>query len=362
VEVTAAVTAGPGAGFELRSVQLGAPGDDEVLVSVKAVGICHTDLLCADGAFPAPLPGVLGHEGAGVIEQVGSAVRGWSVGDRVVMSFDSCGECLQCRRGMPAYCDLFMALNFGGGRADGVAALTGDDGEVLHSHFFGQSSLAAYAIARARTLVRLPDDIPFETAAPLGCGVQTGAGAVLNVLQVGPGATVAVSGTGGVGLGAVMAARLCGAGQVIAIDPVPARRELSQELGADIALDSLAGDFTERLEAVGGIDYAIDTSGQPGVIDACFNALRPKGGLALIGGPAAPAFAFDAYKFLEGRSVRGLTMGESVPQLFIPVLIDHWRHGRFPVDRLVSAYPFEDLPKAIGAMRNHEIIKPVLTT
>jgi aryl-alcohol dehydrogenase len=360
MNITAGVTMEPGSGFKLRPLRLEAPREDEVLVAIAAVGICHTDLLCADGVFPAPIPAVFGHEGAGVIEAVGSAVRGFSVGDHVLMSFDSCGECLSCRRGLPAYCESFMALNFGGGRADGATALADGD-QPVHSHFFGQSSLATHAIARARTLVRLPGDIPFATAAPLGCGVQTGAGAVLNVLDVQPGSTVAVSGAGGVGLGAVMAARLCGAGIVVAMDPIGSRRALSLDLGADHALDPLADDFAERLRAIGALDYAIDTSGQPGIITGCFEALGKKGSLALIGGPATPTFAFDSYKLLDGRSVRGLTMGESVPQQFVPMLIEHWRNARFPVDRIITTYPFPDLGKAVEDMRNHEVIKPVLT-
>jgi aryl-alcohol dehydrogenase len=359
VEIRAGVTTGPGAGFAPATLELDGPREDEVLVRVKAAGICHTDLLCADGAYPAPLPGVFGHEGAGVVERAGTKAGGFAPGDRVLMSFDSCGACRQCRGGVPAYCDEFQALNFGGGRADGTTALSGGGGPV-HSHFFGQSSLATHAIARARTLVRLDDDVPFEVAAPLACGVQTGAGAVLNVLRVRAGATVAVTGAGGVGLGAVMAARLAGAGLVVAVDPVAARRSLSLELGADLALDPGAADFAERLAAAGGLDHAIDTSGRPEVITACFEALRPTGGLALIGGPATPTFAFDAYKFFEGRFVRGLSMGEAVPQEFVPMLVGHWRAGRFPVERIVSAFPFDEIGKAVDAMRHHQIIKPVL--
>jgi aryl-alcohol dehydrogenase len=353
------VTTEPGAGFALRTLELNGPREDEVVVTVKAAGICHTDLLCADGAHPAPTPSVFGHEGAGVVEQVGAGVRGFAPGDRVLMSFDSCGRCGRCRGGVPAYCDEFQALNFGGGRSDGTTALSGADGPV-HSHFFGQSSLATHAVVRARTLVRLPDDVPFEVAAPMACGVQTGAGAAINVLRVRPGATVAVTGAGGVGLGAVMAARLAGAGLVVAVDPVAARRSLGLELGADLALDPLAGDFADRLAALGGLDHAIDTSGRPEVITACFEALRPKGGLALIGGPATPTFAFDAYRFFDGRYVTGLSMGEAVPQEFVPTLIGHWRAGRFPVERIVSAFPLDEIGKAVDAMRHHRVVKPVL--
>ncbi|MFC5750824.1 NAD(P)-dependent alcohol dehydrogenase [Actinomadura rugatobispora] len=359
MEITAGVTTAPGSGFALRTLELDGPGRGEVLVGVRAAGVCHTDLLCADGVHPAPLPGVFGHEGAGVVEEVGDGVEGYAPGDRVLMSFDSCGACARCGRGFPFYCEEFQTLNFGGGRRDGGTALS-LDGRRVHSHFFGQSSLATHAVARARTLVRIPDDIPFEVAAPLGCGVQTGAGAILNVLRTRAGGTVAVAGAGGVGLGAVMAARLCGAGLVVAIDPIASRRALSLELGADVALDPHGTDVARRLAELGGVDSAVDTSGRPAVITACFEALRPKGGLALIGGPAEPTFEFEAYKFFDGRYVCGLSMGESVPREFVPVLVDHWRGGRFPVDRLVTAFPLADLGRAVEAMRSHEVIKPVL--
>ena len=360
--IQAAVTPAPGEGFAIEEVDIASPRDDEVLVRVAAAGVCHTDLSCADGAFPVPTPIVLGHEGVGVVESVGGAVTGFGLGDHVVMSFESCGECRNCRTGHPAYCEAFGPLNFGGQRGDGSTTLR-RNGASVHSNFFGQSSFATYAICRPRGLVKVADDIPFEVAAPLGCGIQTGAGAVLNVLRVSAGAALVVIGTGGVGMSAVMAGRLCGAGIVVAVDPVASRRELALELGADAALDPRADDFEASLGAAagGGFDFAVDTSGQPSVITQAFHALRPGGALALIGGPAIPEFAFDAYRLLEGRSVRGLTEGEAVPQEFMPMLLGHWRHGRFPVDRLITPFKFDDIGEAVASMRDHSVIKPVLT-
>jgi aryl-alcohol dehydrogenase len=362
MKIQAVVTEKPGAGFVIKDVELGAPQADEVLVRIVAVGVCHTDLSCADGLYPVPSPIVLGHEGAGVVEQVGSAVRGVEAGDHVVLSFDSCGACRSCRTGRPSYCDSFGPLNFSGARRDGSTSLTAG-GEKLHSHFFGQSSFATHAVVAQRSLVVVPESVPLDLAAPLGCGIQTGAGAVMNTLNVAPGESVAVLGTGGVGMSAVMAAALSGAAHVVAVDPVAERRDLARELGATAAIDPAEGDLDAALlDLTGGLDYGIDTSGQPSVITAAFRALCTGGTVALIGGPAVPEFSFDAYKLLEGKAVRGLTEGDAVPQEFIPLLLERWQAGRFPFDRLVTAFDFDEADGAVAAMRSHSVIKPVLVT
>lgn len=223
---TAAVVWTPGAPFSLEKVELDAPRPTEVRVRMIATGLCHTDLNAASGALPYPLPGVLGHEGVGVVEETGPAVTGIRPGDRVLLTFTSCGQCRGCRAGHPAHCDHQMGLNlFGGRRLDGTATIRHDDTE-LNGHFFGQSSFATHALADQRGIVVLPDHIPdadLPVLAPLGCGVQTGAGAVLNVVRPAPGTTIAIAGAGAVGLSAVMATRLTAAGDVIAIDRVPAR-------------------------------------------------------------------------------------------------------------------------------------------
>jgi len=362
MDIEAAVVAGPGSGFIFRTVQLDDVRPDEVRVAIKAAGICHTDLTFAAGvAAASPIPGVLGHEGAGVVERVGAAVTNARPGDRVLMSFDSCGECSNCRTGMPYYCQSFGALNFAGIRRDGTTSLR-VDGQSLHSHFFGQSSLATHANVRARTLVPLPDDVPFEIAAPLGCGVMTGAGAVLNVLKVGVEASIGVIGLGGVGLGAVMAARLSGAPRIVAIDPVPVRRSVALDLGADLALDPTGASFTEELASIGRLTHLVDTVAHQETTTACFEALGPLGRLAVIGAPYPPLLAFNVLKLFEGRSVQGLTMGEAVPQVFVPALLDHWRAGRFPVERLISRFPLAEVSTAVDAMQQREAIKPVVMT
>jgi aryl-alcohol dehydrogenase len=253
--------------------------------------------------------------------------------------------------------------NFSGQRPDGTTSLV-LGGQPLHSHFFGQSSFATHAVVAERSVVPIPADVPLHVAAPLGCGIQTGAGAVLNTLGVSAGATIAVFGTGGVGMSALMAAALSGAAAVVAVDPVGSRRELALELGATAAIDPGTDDVEAALsDLTGGLDYAVDTSGQPKAITAAFNALNSGGGtLALIGGPAVPEFGFDPYQLLNGKRVLGLTEGDAVPQEFVPLLAAQWRAGRFPVDRLVSTFAFDAVDDAVAAMRSHSVIKPVLVT
>ena len=183
VDVKAAVVPAVGADFEIRTVTLDVPGPGEVAIDVAAVGICHTDLAIRDGHLPFPLPGVLGHEGSGTVTAVGEGVTSVQVGDRVAVSFNSCGRCKHCSRNEPAYCDNFMGLNLGGVRPDGTPPLHDGD-EALGSNFFGQSTFATAALANERNVVRLPDDAPLELVGPLGCGIQTGAGAILNSLDV----------------------------------------------------------------------------------------------------------------------------------------------------------------------------------
>jgi aryl-alcohol dehydrogenase len=209
-----------------------------VLVRVVATGVCHTDIIIRDQYYPSPLPAVLGHEGSGVVEAVGSDVAGVAVGDHVVMSFMSCGTCRPCQSGHPGHCGSFFELNFGGGRADGSSASCDAHGHALHDHFFGQSSFGTYAIAHERNVVKVDKDAPLELLGPLGCGIQTGAGAVLSALAVKPGSSFAAFGSGAVGLSAVMAARVAGATTIIAVDVTPSRLALALELGATHAVNS----------------------------------------------------------------------------------------------------------------------------
>jgi aryl-alcohol dehydrogenase len=359
MQTTAALTNNHGAGFVPTPLELDEPRADEVRVAIKAAGICHTDFTFADGHAPSAVPAVFGHEGVGVVEAVGSDVEGIEVGDRVLMSYDSCGGCPSCLAGRPFYCALFAPLNFGGARLDGSTSLT-RDGNPIHSHFFGQSSFSDRANVRARTIVHLGDDIPFELAAPFACGIMTGAGAVINSMKAGAGSRIAVIGLGGVGLAAVIASKLVDAGLVIAIDPVEVRRTLALELGAHVALDPTLPTFTDDLKAHGGVDFVLDTAGRTEPVDACFANLIPGGTLFTVTAPPAGSWSLPAFTLIEGRGMRGITMGEAVPQTFIPFLIEKWRAGQFPIERLVSTFPMKDIAAAEQAMRSHHVIKPVL--
>ncbi|MGW4029325.1 NAD(P)-dependent alcohol dehydrogenase [Streptomyces sp. NPDC004838] len=362
--VTAAVVRETGGPFVREELTLDARlRPDEVLVRVVASGVCQTDVHVRDQHLPTPLPAVLGHEGAGVVERVGDAVTTVVPGDHVVMTYQSCGHCRPCLSGFPAYCARSFPANFGGSRLDGTNALRDGDGAEVHGHFFGQSSFATHALATERNVVKVDDDLPLELLAPLGCGLQTGAGAVLNSLRVPAGSSLVVIGTGTVGLAAVMAAKAAGAAPVIAVDIVPERLELAAELGATHTVDAREEDVAARIAEItdGGADYVLEITARPGMLTLAVNALAPLGTAALIGGaPAGARAEVDMNALLGGRTVRGIAQGDSIPQLFIPQLIDLYRTGRFPFDRLITTYDFDEIDEAVADTRSGAAIKPVL--
>jgi aryl-alcohol dehydrogenase len=362
----AAVARGPGADFSVESVTLEAPRPDEVLVRIVGVGICHTDLFARDHQMVAQ-PAVLGHEGSGIVEQVGSAVAKVKPGDRVAISFRSCGACSPCTSGHPSYCVQFMPLNFGGLRLDGSKAIS-RDGEAISSNFFGQSSFATYALSYERNLVKVPDDVPLELMGPLGCGIQTGAGGVLRSLNCRAGSSLVVLGGGSVGLSALMGGALRGCNPLVVVEPQEARRALAMELGATHAIDPQATpDLTAALREIApaGFDFAFDTSGIASVIQAAAASLGTRGEIGLVGGPPSPdgTITLPILMIVGGAIVvRGIVEGDSDPDVFIPELIEHYRAGRFPIDKLIKTYPFEAINEAIADQLAGKVIKPVLLT
>lgn len=364
---TAAVTRAAGDPFQLEQVRLAAPRGDEVIVRMVAAGVCHTDLSAAAGSIPFPLPGVLGHEGAGVVEQVGDRVTRARIGDPVLLTFTSCGRCAACRGGHPAYCADHLRLNLlGGRRADGSATLAAR-GQDIHGHFFGQSCFSTRALVDERSLLVLPTgitDSELAVLAPLGCGMQTGAGAVLNELRPHPGSTLAVTGAGAVGLAAAMAAAMTPAVRVIVVDRVASRLELAGELGA-LTVDTSRQDLPETLRELTdgrGVDFALETTGSTSVLEAMVGALAVRGQCAVVGAPPAGATAsFDVNALLPGRTIRGVTLGDSEPETFLPLLIAAYRDGLFPLDRLQRTYPFEDINRAAADAMSGATVKPVLT-
>ncbi|MFD5743081.1 NAD(P)-dependent alcohol dehydrogenase [Streptomyces massasporeus] len=361
----AAVVESGGAPFTLSDVVLDAPGPHEALVRMVATGLCHTDLGVASGGLPFPLPGVLGHEGAGVVEAVGPAVTGVAPGDHVLLSFTSCGDCRNCRGGHPAYCATWLPLNLiGGSRADGTSTIS-RDGETLGGHFFGQSSFAERALADERSLVKVDPDMPLESIASLGCGVQTGVGAVWNVLKPETGGTVVVLGAGAVGLSAVMAAALTPATRIVAVDRVAERLSLATELGATHTVDTSREDLAEALTGITGgqgADGVVETTGHVGVLRQGVDALAARGTLVVVGAPPfGTEVALDVNGLLGGKRIVGLTLGDSETRTMIPALVHLVRDGRLPLHRLISTYPFEDIDRAVQDMKSGKTIKPVLT-
>ena len=362
--IAAAVTESKGAPFTIKSLELDELRADEVLVKVAACGICHTDLIIRDQWYPVPLPAVLGHEGAGVVEAVGSAVAKVSPGDHVALSYGSCGACPKCHAGEPWVCHDFFARNFGATRPDGTTALT-EDGRAIHSHFFGQSSFATYAVGTERNVVKLDPDVPLDVVAPFGCGIQTGAGAVLRVLRPEAGSSLAVFGTGTVGLSAIMAARIAGCTTIIGVDVRPGRLALATELGATHVVATDDGDPVEAIrEATGGVgaDFSIETTGSPAVLQQAVYCTGPGGVCGLIGAPPfGTEVSLDVNQMLAmGRTLRGIVEGQSVPDVFLARLIELWRQGRFPVERIMTYYGFEEIDQAARDAEEGKVVKPVL--
>ena len=351
--------------FSLEDVEVAAPREHEVRVKMVATGMCHTDLVARDG-FPVPLPIVLGHEGAGVVESVGSKVSTVKPGDHVVLSFNSCQACPNCGDHQPAYCYEFMANNFAGLRpADGSTALS-QDGKQISANFFGQSSFATVAIAHEINTVKVDADLPLDILGPLGCGIQTGAGAAVNSLGLRKGESLAIFGGGAVGLSALLGARAIEAGTVIVIEPNEGRRQLATELGATHTIDPIAeGEgLLDKIKALagGGVTHALDTTGIPAVIQVANETLLPRGCLGLIGVPPPEATvpANMMSMLLRGTSIKYILEGDSDPQAFIPRMIDWYKAGKFPFDRLIKKFPFEQINEAAHASESGDAIKPVL--
>lgn len=363
MNITAAVAREKEQPFTVEELDLEGPRAGEVLVRVVAAGMCHTDLIVRDQWYPVPLPCVLGHEGAGVVEEVGDGVTKVEPGDNVVLTFASCGKCATCLRGRPTYCLDFFGLNFGGARLDGSSPIS-KDGQPVHGHFFGQSSFATHALATERNVVKVSEDAPLDMLGPLGCGIQTGAGGVLNTLHPEAGSTIAVFGTGAVGLSAIMAAKIAGCTTVIGVDVKPERLKLAEELGAT---HSINGNDTNSVEAVkeitgGGADFSVETTAVPAVFRQAVDALGPLGTCGLIGAARLGTEAsFDMNDILiPGKTIRGIVEGDSVPDVFIPRLVELHAQGRFPMDRLVKFYDLDGINDAAHAAEEGEAIKPIL--
>jgi aryl-alcohol dehydrogenase len=363
MKIQAAVTRASHAPMAIETLDLDDPRDGEVLVKVVAVGICHTDMAIRDKALPVPQPIVLGHEGAGIVEQAGAAVTKVKRGDHVVMTFNSCGKCPSCNEHASTYCHEFFGYNFSGTRPDGSIPLRKGN-ETIHGNFFGQSSFATYALCHERNVIKVPEDAPLEILGPLACGIQTGAGAVINALNVGMGQSLAVFGVGSVGLSAIMAARMVGAATIIAIDLVDERLQLAKELGATHTINADKENPVEGAMKItgSGVNFSFESAGVAPVVRQAVEALAPRGICGIVGAPPLGSeTTLDLTHLMSaGRSVRGIVEGDSTPNVFIPHMIEMHRQGRFPFDRLIRKYSFNDINTAISDSEAGRAVKPVL--
>jgi len=346
---------------QIEAVDLDEPRVNEARVRIVATGICHTDLSCHLGqGVPVPLPIVLGHEGAGVVESIGPGVRGLKVGDHVVLSGASCGLCPSCRASRPTYCRDAMRLNFGGMRADGSSPLSQGDARIAGA-FFAQSSFATHVNVPESTAVKVAADLPLHLLGPLGCGIITGAGAMLEAFKLAPGQSVVIFGVGSVGLAAVMAARIAGASRIVAVDVSPERLQLAGTLGATDTVpfnDDTAGALREIQPH--GFTYSFNTTHAPPVYTLAAACLANEGTAGIVTRPQGEWTLNVAQLLAGGRKLQGILGGSANPQLFIPLMIEYWRQGRFPFDRLITEFAFTELPEAWRASLAGEIIKPIL--
>ncbi|MCJ1908677.1 NAD(P)-dependent alcohol dehydrogenase [Planococcus ruber] len=359
MKIQAAVTHGLGEDFTLEEVELGEPKDHEVLVKIVATGVCHTDAVARDLGL-SPFPAVLGHEGAGIVEKVGSAVTTIEAGDHVVLSFAYCGHCENCLTGHPTVCLNFNDLNFGGKMQDGTNRIHHHDHAV--STFFGQSSFGTFAVTNERNVVKVDKEVDLTLLGPLGCGIQTGAGTVLNRLKPEFGSSIAVFGSGAVGLSAIMAAKIAGCLNIIAVDIHDNRLELAKELGATHILKGKNVDVVQEIKAItgGGLHYAVETTGVPPVVKQAIHSLRPLGACAIVG--VTPEMTFDVHNDImaEGKTVMGVIEGDSIPQVFIPQLVNYFKRGLFPFDKLTKVYDFEQINEAFEDSKSGSTIKPIV--
>jgi aryl-alcohol dehydrogenase len=347
LQITAALVEARHGDWRLETLELAEPASDELVVRVAASGICQTDVHGRDDYFGIPFPCVFGHEGAGVVERVGSAVTKVAPGERVVMTSPACGMCAACGRGLPGYCASSRRIKFGGRLRDGRAPFLRNGVEVSGA-FFQQSSFATHALATEGNVVKVPDDVPLEVAAAFACGVNTGAGAVFNVLRPAPGSTIAIFGVGAVGLAAVMAARIAGCTTIAVFDRHESRLRLARELGATVVS---AKDF----------HYSVEAAGDSAALRQAVECLAPLGVCCLVGSARKGTEVALEMPFLQqGRTVRGCIQGDAPADAFIPLLFEHWRAGRMPVERLITYYDFAEVNRAVADSLSGKTVKAVL--
>lgn len=363
MEIKAAVCHGLNEPLKIENLTLEPPKADEVLIEVVATGFCHTDASGQNGTLPVPFPIVFGHEGAGIVREVGAAVRSVEPGDHVVISIPYCGHCRPCLFGRPGECEHAMEANFGGFMLDKTTRLSDEKGEPVHM-FFGQSTFASYAVANEKSIVKVDKEVDLALLGPLGCGFLTGSGTVMEGIKPRIGSSIAILGCGGVGLSALMAAKISGCSTIIALDLNESRLEMAKELGATHTINGKTDDILETILAITdgyGVEYAIDASGSTFVVSQGIKALAHGGEMVLV------AAGYDDLNldinmdiFLKTRSIRGMIEGAAHPKHLIPILIDFYKKGLYPFDKLIQFYEFEDINQAFEDSASGQTIKPVI--
>lgn len=363
--ITGAVIEKLNAEFKLESLEVDdQPKAHEVLVHVVVSGICHTDEAVRNGsAGEYPYPGVVGHEGAGIVEKVGSQASTVKVGDHVILSYDYDGTCHNCLTGHPSSCINWAKLNKTGTRPDGSFAFTRDDGSPIHN-FFNQSSFTTETLVQERNVTVIDKDIDLRKVGPLGCGFVTGSGTVFNGLKPKEGDTIAIVGTGAVGSGALMAAKIKGCSKIICVDIHDSRLEMAKELGATDTINSLKENWVDKVKELTngeGVNFAIDTTGISAIMHQAITALASGGHLAPIA-VTAKTLEFMPWNELTAlqKHVDSVLMGDAIPQLALQKLINFWKAGQFPFDKLEKFYTFEQINEANKASNDGSVIKPVM--
>ncbi len=350
--------------LKIEELDLAPPGIGEILVRIKAAGLCHSDLSVINGDRPRPMPMALGHEAAGIVEQLGDGVHDLAVGDHVVLVFvPSCGHCNPCAEGRPALCEPGAAANGAGSLLSGARRIT-RNGHDVHHHL-GCSAFATHAVVSRRSAIKIDRDLPFEHAALFGCAVLTGVGAVVNTAEVHAGTSVAVIGLGGVGLASVLGAAAAGARQVIAVDLSADKLALAQALGATHAFDAGAPEVVATIRAAtqGGVDTAIEMAGSTRAFDLAYRITR-RGGMTVTAGlpPPDATWAMPVVNLVaEERTIKGSYVGTCVPVRDIPRYVDLFRGGRLPVDRLLTGtLALDDINRGFDLLHEGKAVRQVV--
>nr|POE56665.1 aryl-alcohol dehydrogenase [Quercus suber] len=362
---------GPVPNIRLEHITYNPLGPNELFVQIAAASVCHTDIKTATGQFHIQPPVVLGHEASGIVTAVGRAVTYVVPGDRVILSYAACLQCRRCLRGQQPYCEKIFPLNFSGQREDGTTSVQGE-GDVK-GLFFGQSSLSRIAVVRESCAVKVDSSVTeqdLRVCASLGCGVQTGAGAIMNVAKPPVGSCIVVFGGGAVGLSAILAAKLTSPASLVLVENSQAKLDMLPKAvlqgvqvinSSKLSQDEIATNLKELTPSGMGMDYALDCVGNEQIILAAHASLDKLGTLLVVGSSAEARLGIlTGQHLVKGANIRGTHNGDSVPRIMIPYLISLWRSGKFPFDMLLTHFRFEELEKAMEQVRKGEVIKPLL--